>query len=346
MAITLINNSQIGENQSCYLIAEVGTTCLGDYGKAVKLIQAAAIAGFNAIKFQLINPDQMSDKSVTYSVMKDGLIQQVNMYGMFKKLAFTEKEWVAIAEQCKKNGLMFFATVDHPEGVDLLEKIGVYVHKIGAWDVTYRSLIEHIGRTKKPMFVDLGPATQNEIDNIVDWYIGSGGTEVLFMHDFHTNDDNQMNLRAVEFLNKKYPWPAGFSSPGRDDDLDIAALAIGAAYIEKRLILDRNEQAFHAHESLEPEEIKVWVSRLKHVERALGRGVIAPSIDDLEGKKKYYRSVCTLSSIKAGEVFSRDNLGAKRPGTGLPPEILDIIYGKKAARDLDQNVLLLESDVK
>jgi sialic acid synthase SpsE len=334
----------IGLDQPCYLIAEVGTTCMGDLDKALQLVVAAKEAGVNAVKFQVIDPNQLSDSSVTYPVNLNGKVTQTSMKDMFEKLVFDEASWKKIADKARSLEIDFFATVDYLEGVDMLDRIGVAVHKIGAWDATFEPLIKHIGKTGKPMFADMGPTTVEEADNIVKWYIGAGGGEVLFMHDFHTQDDLQMNLNAINHLNKRYPWPAGFSSPALDHDLDIAALALGAAYLEKRLILSRNEIAFHAHESCEPSELKSWVERIRHVERALGQPEITPSTKDLEGKEKYYRSICTLQPIKAGEVFSSHNLGAKRPGVGIETSRLIDFFGRKAATDLPANKLLAEED--
>ena len=339
-----IGNRMIGRGQPVYLIAEVGTTCLGDYGSALALIEAAAKAGCDAVKFQLIDPDQISDKSVTYPMMVNGKIEHVNMFEMFQRLKFSESEWKGISEKCNALGLEFFATVDFIKGVDLLDSIGVNVHKIGAWDSNYRQLIEKIGQSGKPMFVDLGPTTEAEVSDLVRWYTDAGGIAVLFMHDFHTQLDTQMNMRTIELLNKTYPWPAGFSSPAHDEALDIAAVALGACYIEKRLTLDRSHPSFHGHESLEPAELRTWVETIRHVERSLGRAEILPSDIDLQGKLKYYRSICTLVPVKKGERFTENNLGAKRPGTGIPTKRFGEFIGRIASRDLSADTLLEEGD--
>jgi N,N'-diacetyllegionaminate synthase len=334
----------IGLGRPCYLIVEVGTTCMGDINKALQLVAAVKEAGADAVKFQVIDPDQISDDSVTYPVTVNGKTTRVSMKDMFQKLVFDEPIWKRIADEARALGVDFFATVDYLDGVDMLERVGVDVHKIGAWDSTYKQLIEKIGKTGKPMFADLGPTTEQQARDIVDWYMAAGGSAALFMHDFHTQDDVQMNMRAIEKLNEMFPWPAGFSSPAHDDDLDVAALALGAAYLEKRLILSRSDFAFHAHESLEPDELKAWVERIRHVERALGRAIIEPSDKDRAGSLEYYRSVCSLRDIRAGELFSEANIGAKRPGTGIPTGRMDEILGRKAVRDIPKNTLLIEGD--
>ena len=344
--VTALGARQLGGEAPCYLIAEVGTTCLGDMDKALALVEAGATAGVDAVKFQVIDPGQVSDPSATYKISVGGKETQVNMKEMFERLVFSEEQWRRIAARCRERSVDFFATVDYTAGVDLLERVGVAVHKIGAWDTTFRPLIECIGRTGKPMFVDLGPTTETEIDDIVAWFKKAGGRQILFLHDFHTEDDRQMNLRAISRLQSKFPqWPVGFSAPARDDDLDIAALGLGAAYIEKRLILSRSEAAFHAHESLEPEELKHWVQRIRHIERALGKAAVAPSAGDLAGKKLYYRSVCSLAGIRKGERFSTENLGGKRPGSGLPTARLPELWGRTATRDIAPDKLLTEDDI-
>ena len=335
---------ELGRGQPCYLIAEVGTTCLGDLDMALALVAAAAEAGMDAVKFQLIDPEQVSDPTATYPVVVDGKEQRVNMKDMFSRLRFSDTEWQRIAAACQAHGVDFFATVDFLAGVDLLERLGTPVHKIGAWDGTYRQLIERIGRTGKPMLVDLGPTTESEIQAMVAWYRAAGGSQVLFLHDFHTDQDRQMNLRAIPYLERTYGWPVGYSSPALDADLDVAALTLGAAFIEKRLILDRRQTAFHAHESSEPAELKAWVARMRHVERALGMEAVRPSDKDLAGAKLYYRSLCTLAGVRKGETFSERNLGAKRPGNGLPTDLMAEVLGRRATRDLGPDTLITRED--
>ena len=340
-----IGGRTIGRGLPVYLIAEVGTTCLGDFNGAIALAEAAAKAGCDAVKFQVIDPDQISDKSVTYPMMLQGKLEYVNMYEMLQRLKFSEPEWRGIAERCQSLGVEFFATADFIEGVEMLDRVGVNVHKIGAWDSNYRQLIERIGRTGKPMFADLGPTTTSEVTDMVRWYTETGGPAVLFMHDFHTQVDTQMNMRTIQLLNQMYPWPAGFSSPAQDEALDIASVALGACYVEKRLTLDRSQASFHAHESLEPDELKAWVETMRHVERSLGRAEILPSDVDLQGKLKYYRSICTLVPVKKGERFTEQNLGAKRPGTGIPTERFEEFLGRMASRDMSADTLLEEGDI-
>tara|TARA_Y100000588_G_scaffold391502_1_gene500302 strand:- start:4261 stop:5235 length:975 start_codon:yes stop_codon:yes gene_type:complete len=322
----------------------VGTTCLGDIDMALDLVTAGAFAGVDAVKFQLIDPDQDSSESTEFKVRWEPSETAENMKDMFKKLEFRPDQWKTISNECKRAGVEFLATVDFEQGVDLLEKLGTPAHKIGAWDTTFKPLITRIAVTGKPMIVDLGPTSQEEIGKINDWFLSSGGKQILYLHDFHTDEPNEMNFGAIKHLQNTLPWPVGFSSPARNDDLDFLALGVGVDVIEKRLILDRSLRAFHSHESLEPNELKQWVERIRFAEKAIGCEEIQPSRKDLADSQKYYRSICTTKPVSKGELFTRDNLSGKRPGIGLPTERLSEFLGRRASRDIGKNTLLREAD--
>ncbi|WP_135621941.1 N-acetylneuraminate synthase family protein [Solemya pervernicosa gill symbiont] len=340
-----INGRAIASGQPCYLVAEVGTTCLGELSKALDLIAAAADAGMDAVKFQMIDPDQLSDDEVEYRFSAGGVEHVLNMKEMFERLSFSDDEWSEVQKACLAHGVDFFATVDYVGGVDRLEKLNVAVHKIGAWDITYRQLVEKIAATGKSLIVDLGPAAEKNLDDLVEWTRTCGGGNLLLLHDFHTSIPEQMNMQAISYLNHSYKIPCGFSSPARDDDLDVLAIGLGAVMLEKRLIMSREEIAFHADESLEPDELKVWVSRIRHVESALGKQQVIPSDADIELSKEYFRSVCTLAPIAKGEQLSEDNVGAKRPGIGIPTTRMREFIGKECASSLEENHLIREEDV-
>jgi len=340
-----LGGRQVGEGHPCFLIAEVGTTCLGNLDMALALVEAGAKAGMDAVKFQLIDADQDSNPNASYDVVWGGEKKRANMREMFSRLEFKPDEWKTIAEACRKAGVVFFATVDYVAGVDLLEELGVPVHKIGAWDTTFRPLIEKIGSTGKPMVVDLGPTTEAEIEDLEAWYNGAGGSTIIYLHDFHTDIAKEMNLLAIKWL-KDRGSVAGFSSPNRDNDIDFATLTLGTTMIEKRLVLDRDIQAFHVHESLEPDELADWCRRIRRVEQAIGVPAILPSQKDKDGATKYYRSVCSIRDVKAGEVLSPENLHGKRPGTGIPTSRLGELWGKTAARDIPANTLITTEDVQ
>jgi N,N'-diacetyllegionaminate synthase len=342
--IVQIGDKSIGSGYPCYIIVEVGTTHLGDMDKALRLIEAGADAGADAVKFQLIDPDQDSNKEARYQYSVGGQSYSSNMREMFQSLEFNKVQWSQLKEACESRNVAFFATVDFIQGVDVLEELDVPVHKIGGWDITYRPLVEKVAKTGKPVFVDLG-GNADEVNDFIDWHLSAGGGTVLFMHDFHTEDERQMNMRAISYLKKKYPWPVGFSSPGRDDDLDLLALGFGANVIEKRLILSRNQSAYHAHQSLEPDEFRLWVERIRRVEKTMGEEQIVQTDADRRMSIDYYRSICVSEPVKKGEKFSLNNLCGKRPGSGIPTSRLNEFLGFRASRDLPKDTLVTLDDL-
>ncbi len=343
----VIDDKAIGAGYPCFLIAEVGTTANGDMDRAKKLVDIAKEANFDAVKFQTISPEgNLSDLATTfrYKDIHGNMIEE-NMYQMFKGLTFTQDEWQEIADYALEKDIIFFSTVDYLEGVDVLERCKVPLHKIGSWDVNYEPLIMEAAKTKKPLMVDLGPAALSDIVRLLDLHRAYGTGEVILMHDFHTDKHDQMNMRAIPYLQKTFGLPVGFSAAGRDIDLDIIAIALGGHVIEKRITISRSDSGHHHAISLEMEELKPWVESMRKAERCLGSYEVKPSDADLEDSKKYYRSVCTIRDIRKGENYSPKIIDGKRPGTGIPSRYLELYYNRKAIRDVPENTLLEWNDL-
>ncbi len=159
-----IGSKAIGYDQPIFLVIETGTTANGDMLTAKKMCDAVKESGADAIKFQTVGvKEMMSDRNVEYKYATSTGAKSENMFEMLNQLQFTEGQWRELADYCKKIDLIFFSSTDYYEGVDLLENLGVPAHKLSSWDMTYYGLIEKMGRTKKPMLVDLGPGDLEEI---------------------------------------------------------------------------------------------------------------------------------------------------------------------------------------
>jgi N,N'-diacetyllegionaminate synthase len=341
-----LGSKVVGGDAPCFLAAEAGTTCNGNLSMAKELIDVAADAGFDAIKFQTIGPDaNLSDKTVMYRYKTmDGWAEQ-NMYEMFQTLVFQPEEWQELARYTRSKGLIFFSSADYLEGVDILEACNVPIHKSGSWDVTYEPLIIKMAKTGKPLMLDLGPSTLAEIVRFMELSRQYGKGAAILLHDFHTDVAAQMNMRNIPYLQKMFGLPVGFSAPGRQDDLDIIAVALGADLIEKRITLSRKTPGHHHAVSIEPSELKPWVERIRVAEASLGSREVRPSEADLADAKKYFRSICTLRSIRRGEPYTPENLDGKRPGNGIPTRHLDQFWGRSAPLDLEADKLLTWKDL-
>jgi sialic acid synthase SpsE len=340
-----IRDRKIGDGNPCFLVAEAGTTCNGEISIAKELIDVSAATGFDAVKFQTIWPEQISDKSVTYRYKTlDGWCEE-NMFEMFKQLTFRPEEWKALAEYALSKNIIFFSTIDYLEGVEILEDCNVPIYKLGSWDVTYEPLIIRIAEKEKTVMLDLGPAYLSDIVGFIELCREHGSDEIILMHDFHTMVPGEMNMRNISYLKTTFGTPVGFSSPDRNIDLDIIAVAKGANVIEKRITISRKLEGHHHVLCLEPKEIPSWNQRIRFAEEALGYKEIQPSEADLLDAKKYFRSICTTRSIRKGETYSADNLDGKRPGVGIPTRFLDVFLGRKAKKDLKKDTLLNWNDM-
>ena len=241
------------------LQVEAGVTHCGNLEKAMRLADAAADAGFQVYKAQCCDPDKLGDPTLPFTDDRG------RTYPIGEALQsvgrFTVDEWRELRNHCLDRGLLFYATADYLEGVDLLETLNVPAHKACAHDLTYLPLLEKMAATGKPVLYDLGPAMTWEAWTAHD-VLGRRG---VAMHSPHPTPAGDWQLaRMRELLG---PW--GYSAPGRDSAADFAAVALGARILEKRLTLDRDDPDGHHHTiALEPDEARDWVRAIRALEAA------------------------------------------------------------------------------
>ncbi len=336
-----IADQWIGEEESVFIVVEVGTTSNGDVETAFRLIDAAKYAGANAIKFMIINADYfMSNKSVTYEYEYQGGKRNENMYEMFKNLEFTKEEWLQIRDYCKEKEITFFATVDYIPGIDLAEELHVAAYKSSSWDACNFPLLEKMAHTQKPVVVDLGPTKLCDIDILIDKIRMTGNDQIALLHCSHAKEDHEINIRSIPFLQDVFQIPVGYSADSRDFVPDISAVALGTHMLEKRLTLNKNFEGHHHIKALEPEEFKEYVNMIRYAERIRGKYTVKPSTEDLRQKKLYYVSITANEDIPAGTIIQKEMVCCKRPGTGISPEMMDTIVGRTAQRDIHRDELL------
>jgi len=327
-------------------MADLGLTNSGDLKRTFELIDIAANTGVDAVKFQMINPDKLlGDKSFewTYPTLNDGPKTE-NMYEMFLKLNYSDEEWSEIAQYARSKNLEFICTAHTIEGVPLLEKIGVSIHKICTWSVTHKRMVQEMGNTGKPLMLDTGTFTTNSLARTLNWHTESGGRGAIILHDFHTTNHAQMNFRAIPYMKHFFGYPVGYTPQGRDCDLDFMSIGLGVNVLEKRLTVDRGIPQNGHIKALEPDEFSGWIERVKELEEALGLFTVLPTDDDNEASKKYFKSLFLNCDLVEGEVIQTDMLSARRPGNGISASEVDYVCGKKTTRDLKNGTKLGWSD--
>ena len=276
----------IGPGHPVFLQAELGVTTNGNLRRALELVDVVANAGADAAKFICTNPDAImrsKDGLFTYETMHGRTTRPI--YHLLKETMFTFAEWAQIAARCRARGIIFYATVDWLGGLDLLAPLDPPAWKVSCWDLTWRPLLAALRATGKPVLVDVGTATREEVRAAIP----DDAADLLFVHDPHPRDGRDWNMSRVRgFFQPTYPF--GFSSPGRELWCDFVALAGGACLIEKRLTAARDDPEGHHHAvSLEPDEFTAWVREIRLAEAALAEDPFAGSEAAWADRKMYDR---------------------------------------------------------
>jgi sialic acid synthase SpsE len=336
-----IGKSKIGLNQPVFISAEVGTTCNGDFQTAKKIIDAAKGAGMDAVKFQILDPeDKFSDKeNLTFSFKRNsGEKVTENIYEMLKQYVMKKDEWKKLKDYADKKGIIMFATPDHLSAVDLMEELNMPAYKIATWDVNFWPLLHKIAKTKKPTIIDLGASDKEEVAQIIKIFEKHNNKDIILLHCFHTDNYEEMNLRTVEYLRECFGYPSGFSAPDTRNEIDYLSLPYKPVYIEKRLTLNREDPNHHHSQALEPMEMKEYVKQIHRLSGACGEFDLKPTKKDLEMKKEFFRSMVAKRKIKKGEKLTSNNIACRRPYFGgIDSKYYDFVIGRVSKIDLKEN---------
>jgi len=327
------------------IIAEAGVNHNGDLGLAKQLIDAAAEAGADLVKFQTFN----ADRQVTRTAKKADYQTQTTLgiesqHEMLRRLELTEAMHHELISHCAKRGIGFFSTGFDIESVDLLVSLGQDRFKIPSGEITNLSYLRHIGRLGKPVILSTGMATLGEIEEAIEALEHAGtlrsSLTVLHCTTEYPTPMNEVNLRAMQSIHAAFGLAVGYSDHSQGIEVAIAAVAMGATVIEKHFTLDRNLPGPDHKASLEPEQLKAMVAAIRNIEIALGDGIKRLTPSESRNKPNVRKSLVASRPIKAGEIFNAKNTTAKRPGTGISPMRWDEILGRPASRDFAQDELI------
>ena len=360
-----IGKRMVGEGRPTFIIAEAGVNHNGKLSLARKLIDAAARAGADAIKFQTFSPDELVTRTAEKAVYqkankKDSknpspsqtrvlpLRNEESQHAMLKKLVLKREDHSALKSYAEKKGLIFLSTPFSLSNALFLKKLGVPAIKVSSGDANNIPFLARIAKWKLPILFSTGMSDMREIKESVTVLREAGNKKIIALQctTNYPTPFEEANLRVIETLRTKLGLLVGFSDHTLGDEAALASVALGAVLIEKHLTLDKRLSGPDHKTSLEPQEFKAFVERIRNVEKALGTGKKTPFRSETEIAKVARKSVATLLAVRKGEVLTEKNLGVKRPGTGLPPKYYDEIIGKHATRELSADTLLERSDVE
>ena len=349
-----INNTTIGDGYPCYITFEIGPTHDG-LDSAKRLIKHAANAGANAVKFQISDPDrEVSDKTqmFSYGILKNretGEIETVEepLYDLLKKRSLADEQWIELKKYSDELGIDFFSTVDFKENIELLVKLGCHSIKIGSADVNHFPLIRQAAKTGLCIQLDTGMATLGEIERAVD-VVRSEGNENIIIHHCPSGYParlDSINLKIIKTLKKMFSYPIAFSDHTPGNEMDIAAVVLGANMVEKTITEDRMTPSVEHVMSIEPNEMKDFVRTIREVEIGLGTGRRVMHSEEIKKRNALRRSVFLIEPAKKGQRLGDCKVEFRRPGFGVHSDQFEFLKNNILVRDIDSGQMIQFSDL-
>jgi N,N'-diacetyllegionaminate synthase len=335
---------EVGPGKPPYIIAEVGSNHNGDMNLCCELIDAAALAGAHAVKFQswtdssLIAEEEYA-RNTEYSDKKRHFGSLREMVTAYQLTASQHREAHA---HCCERGIAFCSTPFSTEEVDLLEELSVPFFKIASMDIVHLGLLRYVARKQRPVLVSTGMATLAEIERAVETIRAEGNEQVVLLHciSIYPPEYETIHLRNIATLQHVFDVPVGFSDHTLGTAIPLAAIALGACVIEKHFTLDQNLAGWDHAISADPEQMRTIVVEGDNVFRALGGSGRTISAAEIEKRKKFRRSLVTRRMLNRGYVLTEADLDAKRPGTGIGPDELTYVVGRRLSFDLAADQVL------
>jgi len=329
-----IGDRNIGAGRPCFIVAEAGVNHNGSVEKARALIDAASHAGADAVKFQTFKADRVVVRTARKAEYQKAAPDDAQtMYEMLRQLELTYEDFRGLREHARKRGILFLSK-GHKEDLDFLVEIGVPALKIDSAAVVYFSLLRKAAGFGLPVILSTGGSNLGEVERALNVLSENGDPPVVLLHctTAYPAPDDQVNLRAMQTLREAFGWPVGFSDHSAGIEVPIAAAALGAAMVEKHFTLDRTLPGPDHKASLEPSELEAMVRGIRRVESALGDGRKIATALERQNMRLMRRSLVAERAIRAGERFAADMVAFKRPGGGLPEDMLEIVLHRVAAR--------------
>lgn len=319
-----------------FIIAEAGVNHNGDMETAKKLVDVAAAAGADAVKFQTFRAEKLvckNAKKAEYQMETTDAAE--SQFAMLKKLELTPQMHEELMAYCRQKGIRFLSTPFDVDSLHDLVERGVELIKLPSGEITNYPLLREAARSGKKIILSTGMSTLDEVRNAVDVLKENGGTDITALHcnTEYPTPYADVNLAAMKTIRDEIGVPVGYSDHTTGIEIPIAAAALGAVVIEKHFTLDRNMEGPDHKASLEPDELAEMVRAVRHIELAIGDGRKEPSQSEKKNMDIARKSIVAGCDIKAGEAFTEENVTAKRPGTGLSPMLWNQVIGQKAKRD-------------
>jgi N,N'-diacetyllegionaminate synthase len=344
-ASLIIGARTIGEGHPCFLIAEAGVNHNGDASLAHRLVDVAADAGADAVKFQTFDPELLVSplaRKAEYQAANTGSSE--TQLDMLRRLVLPREALAPLAAHAAERGLLFLSTPFDESSADLLEGLGMAAFKVPSGEVTNHPLVAHVAAKGRPVLMSTGMSTLAEVAEAVQVVRDHGDPPLALFHcvTSYPTAAADCNLRAMGAMKAAFGVPVGWSDHTDGIKVSLAAVAAGASLLEKHFTLDRGLPGPDHLASLEPGELAALVKAVREVESALGDGVKRPAASEQANAAVVRRSLHASRPLPAGHVLRAEDLVVLRPGTGLPPSLRDRLVGRKLRVGVERGEMLAE----
>ncbi len=339
----MIAGRLVGPGQRCFIIAEAGVNHNGRVELAKRLIDAAAAAGADAVKFQTFKAERLVSPVAPKAEYQRKATEAIeSQLAMIRRLELPPATFPELQAQAQAQRLLFLSTPFDEDSADLLEGVGVPAFKIGSGELTNLPLLSHVARKAKPIILSTGMSDLGEVNAAVQAIHESGNDQLVLLHCVSSYPANaaEANLRAMQTMADAFHVPVGYSDHTAGIEVALAAVALGACVIEKHLTLDRSLPGPDHQVSAEPQEFSALVRGIRAVEAALGDGQKRPTAGEADTAAVARKSLVAALAIPAGTRLTERLIAIKRPGTGLPPALRPQLIGRTAKTDIAAGTVL------
>ena len=330
------------------IIAEAGVNHNGSFELAKQLVDKAAEAGADIVKFQTCKAENVISRYADKAEYQKKTTGEADtQLDMVRKLMLTYEQYGQLKDYCEEKGIRFLSTAFDLPSVDYLHSIGMGLWKIPSGEITNLPLLIKIAQLHEPIIMSTGMSALEEVGNAVKVLKDNGATDITLLHctTEYPAPYEDVNLKAMDTMKKAFGLPVGYSDHTKGIEIPIAAVARGACVIEKHFTLDRNMEGPDHKASLEPQELSEMVRTIRNVEQAIGDGIKKVSASELKNQDIARKSIIAAKAIKAGETFTEENVTTKRPGSGIDPMRWFDLLGKTAKHDYEEDYLIEKDEL-
>lgn len=326
----------VGDNEPTFVIAEAGANHNKDFDMAKRLIDVAAKAKADAVKFQTYSAETLySKKTPMFSFLKEQ-----TAFELIKSVELPREWQPKLAEYTREKGIVFFSTPFDYDAVDELDEIGVPAFKFASFEIVDLEILKYAAAKQKPMIISTGMSSLGDIEDALEAIRSTGNNDIVLLHcnSLYPTPPEVVNLNAMNTMFEAFKLPVGFSDHTLGIHISLAAVAMGACMIEKHFTLDRTLPGPDHSFAIEPDELKELVSDIRAIDAAKGDGIKGRcSLEDAEVYKKARRSIIAKCDIPEGKRIRKEMLIIKRPGYGIAPKFIDIVVGRIARVNIKED---------